>query len=137
MFNTIKKWFGIGKNEERLDAAIERLEAKIKATNDLLASKDDEIRMLREQNAVDEERYSSTEPWVEIKGDSIHPVRGIEIKLDWNDAFIDYLQDNGIKGKDEDEVIRKWLSLLYADLASKFEQRAVDNTEFHRVNDFE
>jgi hypothetical protein len=88
-----------------------------------------ELVMLREVKKEHEDKKNSPEPWVEVIGESIDPVRGIEIRLDWNDAFIQYLKESGINSKDEDAAVQKWLAYLYQDLMEKFEQRIIDNSD--------
>ena len=56
------------------------------------------------------------EPWVDIKGAVEDPQHGIKMELDWNDAFVEFLRDNGIQGTDDEVVVQKWITLLYRDL---------------------
>ena len=56
------------------------------------------------------------EPWVDINGIVEDPKHGIKVDLDWNDAFIEYLRDNGITGVDEEIIVQKWITMLYRDL---------------------
>lgn len=94
-----------------------------------------ELTVLREIVKEHEDKKNSPEPWVEVTGESIDPVRGIQIKLDWNDAFIQYLKENGITGKNEDMAVQKWLALLYHDLVNNLEQRIIDNSDkFENTN---
>lgn len=60
----------------------------------------------------------SPEPWVDIKGENPNQ-DGVEMELDWNDAFITYLREANIPGATEDEVVRKWLELLMHDIAGE------------------
>lgn len=107
----------------------QQFEAKLKEANE-------ELVMLREQHKDYEEKRNSPIPWVEVIGESIDPIKGIEIKLDWNDAFIQYLKDNGISGKDEDVAIQKWLAMLYQDLIEKFDQKIIDNSDTNTISDY-
>lgn len=66
---------------------------------------------------------TSNEPYIKIIGDSIDPDRGLELTLDWNDAFIVYLRANGYYGTSEESIIQQWLGNLYADM----QQRIQDN----------
>lgn len=60
---------------------------------------------------------SDTEtPHVEIIGDGVDPKEGIKIELDWNDAFIDYLKDNGYKGTDDESIVQLWITHLYQNI---------------------
>lgn len=96
-----------------------------------------ELEVYRLKEKENEERYDSTEPWIEVKSAKHDDVKGIQIELDWNNAFIQYLKENGITGKDEEIAVQKYLGLLYEDLIQRFEQRAIDNSDKPRINDFE
>jgi len=72
------------------------------------------------------DKKSSSEPWVEIVGDKWDDVHGLEIKLDWNDAFVVQLRELGIAGKDDDTIVHKWLAMLYEDIINKLEDGVVD-----------
>lgn len=78
---------------------------------DILQKDDTENRkkLLREQI------QKSDEPWVEVLGNASNNIadRGfVELKLDWNPAFIRYLNDNGINEKTDELCVQKWLSSL-------------------------
>ncbi|MGZ8924404.1 MAG: hypothetical protein ACXW2E_00840 [Nitrososphaeraceae archaeon] len=88
-----------------------------------------ELRLVREQTDINNKKRTSIDPWVEVIGESVDPVKGIEIKLDWNDAFIQYLKENGITAKDDDTAVQKWLAFLYQDLIEKFEQKIINNSD--------
>lgn len=126
--------------EERLaileQALIAEQEAK-KLAEAKLEEVNSEVAILREKRAEFDLKRNSTDPWVEVIGESVDPVKGIEIKLDWNEAFIQYLKDNGIKGKDEDAIVQKWLAFLYQDLVDKFEEKIINDSDIITPNEFE
>ena len=64
----------------------------------------------------------SDNPWVKIVGEEVDPKHGIKIELDWNDAFIKYLRRNGIDGAGEEQIIQKWLALLYRNIMENMEE---------------
>lgn len=115
---------------------ISELKARQEAEEKLKAA-EDTVSVYRKQEEADEARRNGTEPWVEIKSDRLDPVKGIHIELDWNDAFVQYLKDNGIKGRDDETVVQKYLAFLYEDLINRLEQKVIDNSDKPRVNDFE
>lgn len=142
MFKKIKDWWNRDKNEvaQRLAKIERQLEEENLARRQAEADKamlTQEIQMYRKRDEEDEARRNGTTPWVEIKSADFDAVKGIHIELDWNDAFIQYLKDNGIKARDEDTAVQKWLAFLYQDLIERLEQRVVDNSDKPRVNDFE
>lgn len=125
--------------EERLIALETSIETERLAKQEAeakLAKANQELSILRETAKEHEEKKNSSEPWVEVTGESIDPVRGIEIRLDWNAAFIQYLKENGITGRDEDTAVQKWLAFLYQDLIETLEQKAIDNSDKKTVSDF-
>lgn len=125
--------------EDRLAALEENLAAEKQAKEVIetqLQEANNELLVLREQHQQYEDKRNSTEPWIEVIGESIDPVRGIEIKLDWNDAFIQYLKENGITGKDEDTAVQKYITFLYQDLVEKLEQKSIDNSDKQTVSDY-
>ena len=83
----------------------------------------EEVRKEREEEKVvelkrleEEKAEKEKEPWVDIKGIMEDPKNGIRVDLDWNDAFVDYLRENGITGADDEVVVQKWITMLYRDL---------------------
>lgn len=89
-----------------------------------------EVSQLKEQLASAPEttedtvsdRYNSSEPWVEVVGDQWNDVHGLQINLDWNDAFVAKLRELGYTGKDDATVVHKWLALLYEDVSMNLEE---------------
>jgi len=73
---------------------------------------------------------TSNEPYIKIIGDSIDPDRGLELTLDWNDAFIAYLRANGYHGTSEESIIQQWLGKLYADMQQKIQDKLNISSDF-------
>ena len=91
--------------------------------------KAEEDRLRKEQLMKDRESYvermkASDDPWMDIEAWD-QDKTGAKIELDWNDAFIKHLRDNGITGTDDDQVVQKWLILLMEDMTGKM----ADETE--------
>ena len=88
----------------------------------------DKVRMEKEEKLAKrkiEEKiiadYNSTmkdsdEPWVDLKGYT-ETAHGMKISLDWNDAFVEHLREQGMKGADEDTVVHTWLAMLMENIA--------------------
>lgn len=55
------------------------------------------------------ERKLSDEPWVEVIGGDVDPERGLQMRLDWNDAFIEQLRAQGYRGTSESTLVGQWL----------------------------
>lgn len=136
-------WFKKSKKELSIESRLDQLEHQLMAEKEdkqklshELEEATEELTFLRKIHEDHELKRNSPEPWVEVIGESIDPVKGIEIKLDWNDAFIQYLKENGITAKDEDTAVQKWLAYLYEDLISKFEQKVIENSDKKTVSDY-
>lgn len=54
-------------------------------------------------------------PWVKILEARDDPQHGYKFKLDWNDAFIQELKDNGYTGDIDEQIIECWLRNLCND----------------------
>ncbi|HDY84675.1 MAG TPA: hypothetical protein ENH74_03200 [Methylophaga sp.] len=76
------------------------------------------------QRAVSEESEKfrdSKEPWVTIIGDTISE-EGIQLALDWNDAFVKYLKAQGVTGADDTQVVQHWLAMISRQAADKLSE---------------
>lgn len=142
MFKSLSNWWNKDKTEmeQRMAAIEKRIEdervAKEAAERELEEAKQ-VVNMYRARDEADEAKRNGTEPWIEIKSADFDPVRGIHIELDWNVAFVQYLKDSGIKARDDETIVQKWLAFLYEDLIGRLEQKVIDNSDKPRVNDFE
>ena len=123
--------------EQRFNDEITRQAAMREAAEEKLRVVEEEVTMYRQRDEADEARRNGTEPWIEIKSAEFNPVKGIHIELDWNDAFIQHLKDNGLKARDDDTLVQKWLAFLYEDLIGRLEQKVIDSSDKPRVNDYE
>lgn len=102
-----------------------------------LSSATAELDVIRSKEEADLARRNGAEPWVEIKSADFNEVKGIQIELDWNEAFVQYLKDNGVKARTDDQIVQKWLATLYADMVEKLESKIIDDSDKPRINDFE
>lgn len=142
MFKSLSNWWNKDKieMEQRMAAVEKRIEdervAKEAAERELEEATQ-VVNMYRAREEADEAKRNGTEPWIEIKSADFDPVRGIHIELDWNVAFVQYLKDSGIKARDDETIVQKWLAFLYEDLIGRLEQKVIDNSDKPRVNDFE
>lgn len=66
---------------------------------------------------VDRENLDREEPRLEVVHMGIETDGQLKIKLDWNKAFIQHLQKNGISGETEDEAIKAYLARLTTETA--------------------
>jgi len=98
-----------------------------------LAEAHKELAVYRKQEEADKAKYESKEPWVEIRSEDFNDVRGFRIELDWNDAFIEQLKSSGIKGANDEEVVQKWLAILYQNLVEKLEVKSIDRKDVEKT----
>lgn len=99
-----------------------------------LSKAEEQIEQFKQAEAEEEAKRNGTEPWVEIRSAHTDPVKGIQIELDWNEAFVQYLRDNGINGQDDETIVQKWLAFLYEDLMTRMETDIINTTEHGTVN---
>jgi len=81
----------------------------------------------RKQERTEHEKFvtlmkESKDPWVEVIGWT-HTEDGVKVELEWNDAFVLYLRDNGVTGSDDDQIVQRWVTLLLRDMADKMDEQ--------------
>jgi hypothetical protein len=64
----------------------------------------------------------SSEPWISIIGDVEDAKKGLKLDMDWNDAFIQYLRQNGIIGISDEEVVARWITTLHSQLLDESDE---------------
>jgi hypothetical protein len=86
---------------------------------------------------VDPEREvyaDSPTPWVKWLGVEEDPEKGIEVRLDWNKAFIKKLRAAGYTGVDEQQMIQKYLLMTMQVVAEDMAQQyAVQDPDFDEI----
>jgi hypothetical protein len=93
---------------------------------ELLAERE---RVGKIQDEYVEKMKQSLDPWVEVMAD-VRDSNGLGIRLEWNDAFVAYLKENGINGTDQDQVVQKYIALLLRDAADKMEEETKGGSEY-------
>lgn len=76
-----------------------------------------------------ERMKTSEEPWVDIIG-FVDTPQGVRVELDWNDAFVSYLRENGVKGADDEQVVQRWITLLLRDMADQMTESQEEVSDF-------
>lgn len=136
MITKIKEWFKSPATVKQLSAELADGMARLEALEAELTEKNQQLLDEKLANADKPDPKTSTEPWVEIKSSSVDPVKGLMIELDWNDAFVQYLKDNGLQGRDDETIVQKWVALLYENLVNGLEEQAVENSDKIKVSDY-
>ncbi len=104
-----------------------------------LEAKDDRERVKREQARKEEAKahqdyiqkmYESKDPWVEVIGIEEDAEHGLKLQLEWNDAFIAHLRDNGITGLDEDQMVQHWVALMSSSVAEQMSDSTPQESDF-------
>lgn len=83
-----------------------------------------------------DEMKKSPEPWVDVLM-WVETPTGVKYQLDWNDAFIKHLENNGIKGVDEDQTVQKWVAMLLRSSADNMEERFAENLHENATSEFQ
>lgn len=94
------------------------------------ARKAEQAKQRREAQKKEHDEYvelmkASEDPWVEIEG-WVETAQGVRVELEWNDAFVGYLREQGIPGADDDQVVQRWVAMLLYDMASQMDEKAED-----------
>ncbi len=79
---------------------------------------------------------ASPEPWVDVLM-WVETPTGVKYQLDWNDAFIKHLENNGIQGTDEDQTVQKWVALLLRSSADHMDTKLADESSEKLESNFE
>ena len=58
------------------------------------------------------------EPWVDIKGIVANDGR-IELEADWNDAFIEFLQEQGFNGANDEVIMQQYITVMHRQLMNE------------------
>ncbi len=124
-------------SQKQLSEQLAAIESNLDQTKQQLDDKSQLLQQYQQKEAELLQLKNGTEPWVEIKAADFSTTKGIGLNLDWNDGFIKYLQDNGITGDDDEQIVQKWLLLLYRQIAEDIEAQSVDATDLHQQNKFE
>lgn len=91
------------------------------------------VQQLRDQIAA--AKRDDTIPWVQISSDGFDEVKGVKIAMDWNDAFISYLEDINIKGPTAEAAVQRWLAMVNLHLIEQLENEAIENDPRGTVRD--
>lgn len=100
-------------NMKDVEQKVERAIAE--ARESLLATVREEAQQLFQAalEADRKKRYDDSEPFVEIVSENFdESAGGVQLRLDWNQAFITYLKKNGITGPSDEAIVDNWVVAL-------------------------
>lgn len=67
-----------------------------------------------------------SDAWVVLKSSGF--VQGqLRLEFDWNDAFIKYLRQGGITGRDEEEMVSVWLKRFSHSMSESHAEKSSKN----------
>lgn len=111
-------------------------EKKAQEEEQLRLKQEAEERVARELEAekrakaeAREQMKNSDKPWVEVISMVEDPTQGAKIELDWNDAFIVYLKNNGFTGITDDQIIQKYIAVLLRNIVLETEMMEEDESD--------
>jgi chorismate mutase len=120
----VKNW--LNRDIIELEESLDRIRDDIQQ---LLVENEQLSKSVAEYKAVEEaNRRDDTKPWFEITSDGFDEVKGVKIAMDWNDAFINYLEELSIKGPSEEAAVQRWLAMVNLHLIDQLENEAIENT---------
>lgn len=125
---------------EALQSQIDQLTADKEAmsANLLVLSADLEQTQskLFEFENIKKRRDESVVPYFVLTTERTDEVKGLEIEMDWNEAFVQHLRDAGHTGRTDEVLIQKWLAMLYEDVIDKLEDTIINSNTNASTSDF-
>lgn len=94
----------------------------------------DEEKFLGDSAIDSESGKDSDDPWVTIVGDAVGE-EGLQLSLDWNDAFIEFLKAGGVTGSDDTQIVQKWLAMIAKQQAERLSEERLEIEG--KTNEFE
>lgn len=77
------------------------------------------------------------DPWFIIEVNGENPLKGLKIKIDWNEAAVQHMKDKGHTYKNEDVMMQHFVAQLYEHVIMTLENRVVDESDIIRPGEFE
>lgn len=117
------------------DANFQKI-AEIEALRELLQQKIGELESLRKEHP-DMKAEGVLDPWMIIEANGENTLKGLKIKIDWNEAMVQHMKDKGHNIRDENVLMQHFLVQLYEHVIQLLEWKSVDESDIHRTNEFE
>lgn len=84
----------------------------------------------RIQKLIEREREkakASDEPWIEITGERYNEdTKEVEMNLDWNNAFVKMLRENGYSGHGDSEIVNRWFKSVSDSISADIHKERYD-----------
>jgi len=82
-----------------------------------------------------ESKKEDDEPWIAVIGESTDENGQVAFEMDWNDAMIRQLRDEGVPGITDDEVVNTYLAALFKYVVGDdIQENPLDNNLEERVD---
>lgn len=141
----LKQWWNKDKDEiKRLNQVLqEEREQSAKMLADLEQLRLDNITLqgnfdeYKTANPSPEDYQASTIPWFTLSTKHLDEVKGLQVELDWNEAMVQHLKDNGHTGRDDEILIQKWIAMLYEDMVEQLEHKIINLRTNHSESEFQ
>jgi hypothetical protein len=111
IFNTKK----IGRLEEELRILKKEMNEVCSGVEEIKADVSEMQENMEEYKRYREEKEllkHSGEPWVDFETRVVDKDGRVEVKMDWNEEFIDYLKKEGFKASSDEELVSIYFSSL-------------------------
>lgn len=137
MIKAISNWWNKDKQE------IERLRKEVQDTMSIFTAVQES--MFKYKAELEEVRAANPnmkaegvlEPWmiIEVRGENA--LKGLPVRIDWNEAMIQHMRDKGYTYKNEDSMIQNFVAQLYEHVIMTIEEKVIDDSDLHTKNEFE
>ena len=117
----------VEKNENEEQISNETINSRLSKINSLLNDLNGRITRIEQGNLQREEALAkkNNSPWVEVRSvvqETKEDGAVAQIELDWNPSFVKYLRDSGITGLTDEEVIQKYIKMLYTEVSERMHE---------------
>lgn len=114
------------------DKTIEQLKKALFNTDSILNAMQERLKkydeMFEDYESLSVEKAlakNSDEPWAGFSVTETDKER-IGLKLDWNDAFVDYLKRNGINAASDEDIVSIWFASLMKDMGEEIDEEQAE-----------
>ena len=115
----------IREEQKQHEEAVRKAKAAAKRKAKQIKKAEEEARKEEEERLK-----ASEEPWIDIKGEEDPKNKGvIKVAIDWNEAFIKLLRENGYRGVDDEAIIQHYLAVIA--------KRASDDLGADQISEYE
>lgn len=119
ILTTLDEILKMNKDAEKLSKEIEFLKERLEAAEENM----DDYKRYREEKEM---LKNSGEPWVDFETRVIDNDGRVEVKMDWNAEFIDYLKKEGFTASSDEELISIYFSSLVREAGDELSEEQAE-----------